>query len=340
MRPPQDRVTGPELSFARWGRSGCLAFLLGGLLLVAGAFALAGWNTVESGKVAVTRRFGEITGTRTAGGFWDNPIGFSMMEYDLRVAKTIQNQQAALKNQQTLFIKDAAYQYNLTPDAARKLLETVGDQQTFERNVVIPKLQNAMKAVTPQYTAEDVFPRRSEIEQKMEQTLAADLKEYEVAAGSVDITLSDVDFDPEFRKAIDAKAKAEQERLVELANLEKQKIRNNQEIQQAQTDAQRAKVAAEGQANAAVANAKGQAEATRTQAAAEAEANEKVGQSLSQDLIRYRYAQNWNGQLPSTMLGDNGFLPTFNVAADGATQTPGQNTSNGQQAGPPAPKKP
>lgn len=342
MRPPQDRVTGPPMDLSRWGRGGCLGILGAGLLLALAVFGIAGWNTVDSGKVAVTRSFGRIEGVRGAGGFWAQPVGFSMVDYDLRVVKKLEGQQAALRNQQTLFVNSVAYQYNLTPDAAQELLNKIGTQQTFEDLVVIPKLQNAIKIVTPKYTANEVFPKRAQMEQEMERSLSADLEEYNIAPGSVDITLSDIDFDPEFRKSIDAKAKAEQERLVEEANLEKQKIRNDQELQQARTDALKAETAAKGESLALQARASGEAQATRLRASAEAQANKEIAASLKPELIAYRYAQNWNGQLPSTMLGQGGnvftTLPGATTPATG-TSTSGATPagSNGQAAGP---KKP
>ncbi|MDQ3855316.1 MAG: SPFH domain-containing protein, partial [Chloroflexota bacterium] len=307
-----------------------------GLVFIAFIFLVAGWNTVDSGKVGVTRRFGKIIGTRQAGGFWEQPIGFSMVVYDLRVAKTIQNQRAALCNQQTLFINRAAYQYNLSPDAARTLLETVGTQDTFESNVVVPKLENAMKAITPRYCADRVFPDRARMEQEMEQRLAQDLTKYNVAVDSVDITLADMDFDQGFRASIDAKAKAEQDKLVEQANLDKQKIKNEQEKQQARTDAEKAQLQATGEANAAKARAAGEAESIRLKAVAQAQANKEIRASLTNDLIQYQYALNWNGQLPTTMFGQGG-VPFINIPLNGNGQTAtgnnGSTTDGGQQRG-------
>lgn len=313
MRPP-DRITTPQIP-ARWRRTGCLSLLAAGLAFVAFIFVVAGWNTVDSGKVGVTRNFGRITGTHVAGGFWAQPIGFSMVEYDLRVAKTLEKQQAALKNQQTLFVDKVAYQYNLSPEAASQLLETVGTQDTFEQNVVIPKLENTIKGVTPRFTAEEVFPRRSDMETEMEKKLANDLLKYKVEPSSVDITLADIDFDEGYRASIDAKAKAEQDKQVELANLEKQKTKNLQEIQQAQTDAARAKLAAEGEANATKARAQGEAESTRVKASAQAQANKEIATTLTPELINYQYAQNWNGQMPTTVFGQDGATPFVNVPA-------------------------
>lgn len=300
-----------------------MAMLGGAALLLLAFIGIAGWNTVDSGKVGVTRRFGKITGVRQAGGFWEQPIGFSMVEYDLRVAKTLEGQQTALKNQQTLFINKAAYQYNLTPQAAQSLLANVGTQDTFETNVVIPKLQNAMKQVTPAYTADQVFPERTAIEVAMEERLASDLSKYNVEAGSVDITLADMDFDPAFRQAIDAKAKAQQEEQVERANLEKQKQKNAQEIQQAETDANRTRLAAKGEADANRERAAGDADAIKLRSGAEAEGNKLIRTSLNRDIIDYQYAQNWNGQLPSTVFGGSAnpsvLVPAPSLTTDGGT---------------------
>lgn len=305
MRPPGDNpnIRHLQTTIRPWGRLGCLGALGVGLLLAAVAFGIAGWNTVDSGNVAVTRRFGQIEGVRGAGGFWAQPIGFSLVEYDLRVVSGLEGEKASLANQQTLNINRVAYQYNLTPEAARQLLEQVGTQETFESRVVIPKLLNAIKIVTPRFTWDKVFPQRGQMEQEIERALAADLADYRIAPGSIDVTLADIGFDPEFSRSIDAKAKAEQDRLVELANLEKQKIRNEQELQQARTDAEKARVAAIGQANATKETASGEAAATLVRAKAEADGNTLVRETLTPALIQYRYAQNWNGQLPTTMLG-------------------------------------
>ncbi len=319
MRPPQIVPPRPQMN---WGRSGCFVVLAVGLGLVGLVFALSSWRTVDSGTVGVTRSFGKITGTRQAGGFFVQPIGFSMVSYDLRVVSQIEKQEAALRNQQTLFVNRAAYQYNLTPDAARVLLERIGRQETFENIVVIPKLQNAIKAVTPNYQAAEVFSKRSEMERQMEATLAEDLAVYGVDKESVDITLADIAFSEEYQQSINAKAKAEQDKLVEEANLDKQLTQSEREILQSRTNAEKAKQEAIGEANAARERAKGEADATRFRAEAEARANNEIRESLTPELINYRYAQNWNGQLPSTVLGQSGATPLVGLPVTSTTPSP------------------
>ena len=52
-----------------------------------------------------------------------------------------------------------------------------------------------------------------------------------------------------------------------------------------------------------------------TRAAAAAEANRKIAESLTEALIAYTYAENWNGELPTFMTGDGATLPMFDMSA-------------------------
>ena len=65
------------------------------------------------------------------------------------------------------------------------------------------------------------------------------------------------------------------------------------------------------QAQAAIADAKrthADAEAFRilTEARAEAEANQLLAKSLTRALLRYKQVERWDGQYPTTLMGDAG----------------------------------
>ena len=74
---------------------------------------------------------------------------------------------------------------------------------------------------------------------------------------------------------------------------------------------------AKGEADAKIELARGNAEAMLTQSKAEAHAIEIKNKALasSHALIEYTYAQNWNGVLPTTMLGDK-TIPMINLGKD------------------------
>ena len=61
--------------------------------------------------------------------------------------------------------------------------------------------------------------------------------------------------------------------------------------------------------------AKQVAEQNKLRAETEAEANRKIAESLTEALIAYTYAENWNGELPTFMTGDGATLPMFDMSA-------------------------
>lgn len=63
---------------------------------------------------------------------------------------------------------------------------------------------------------------------------------------------------------------------------------------------------AKAQASKDVAQAEGAAQAITVRAEAEAKANKIVASSISKELIEYENVKKWNGQLPTTVLGDRG----------------------------------
>ena len=54
-------------------------------------------------------------------------------------------------------------------------------------------------------------------------------------------------------------------------------------------------------------------------AEAEAEANEKIAATVTEELIDYTQAQNWNGKLPGTYIGSGSAIPVIKTDDTNAT---------------------
>lgn len=95
-----------------------------------------------------------------------------------------------------------------------------------------------------------------------------------------------MDFEEDYNKAIAEKSIAQQTK-------EKQAIENETAVAKAEADKK-----------VAITNAEAKADATRIAAEAEAEANEKIKNSLNDQIIKSKFYEKWDGKLPEAMGSD------------------------------------
>ena len=146
--------------------------------------------------------------------------------------------------------------------------------------MIEPAAQEATKAVSAQYTAEELVTKRIEVSLKIRQALDERLKRHGVIVDT--LAAVNYDFSPVFDKAIEDKVEAEQKKLT------------------AERDLERIKVEAE----QALAKARGEAEALKAKRL-----------EITPDLLRLKQLENeadaikkWNGQLPQVTGGATPFV--------------------------------
>lgn len=191
--------------------------------------------------------------------------------------------------------------YMIDKSTAMTLYKEVG--VGYQDILIQPRILEDVKAVFSRYTAENLIASRDDLSNSIEELLQDDLDQYGIIVMSVSI--EDIDFTDVFTNAVEAKQVAAQEKLTA-------ETKQQQAIMEAEAAAERQKIAAEAAAEVQKVEADAEAYATKTKAEAEAEANRMVAESLTQELIDYQYAKAWDGQLPTTMLGD-GTVPVLNV---------------------------
>jgi regulator of protease activity HflC (stomatin/prohibitin superfamily) len=159
-------------------------------------------------------------------------------------------------------------------------------RSTYQDNFIVPQTRSLMRDAVANYGAEEIYAGgRVALQSNTVDALGPKLEEEGFVL--VDLLVRDVTFSPEFADAVERKQIAEQEaqRAVFL-------------VQQQEQEAARARVEAQGLADAEAIRAEGEARAIETRATAEAEALRLVNQQISQNpnLIQFRYIQE---------LGDN-----------------------------------
>ena len=159
--------------------------------------------------------------------------------------------------------------------------------ETIKDTFIKPKVVAWTQEVSARYPVTDIFgDKRTEINAELDQYLKNKFDQYGIIIDTVNFT--DISVDDETAAAIQKKVTAQQE--LELANIE----------------AQTAKIQAEKDREVAEINA----ESKRIAAQAEADANRKISESLTNELVRYNYANKWNGELP-TYVGNDSTVPVL-----------------------------
>lgn len=261
---------------ASFGRKAALTL---GLLIF--LYWLAPFAIVGSGTRGVLTTFGKVSDEVYGEGIhFVMPVAQQMHSIDVRIQKGEGQGDAASKDMQSVHTT-VALNYHIQPDQAavvfRELGQSVGDR------IILPAVQEAVKAATAQYTAEELISKRPEVRDRIKSLLAERLIKHGVTVD--EFSIINFSFSKSFNEAIEAKTTAEQLKL------------------KAERDLARIKVEAEQK----IASAKAEAESLALQK-----------QQVTAELIRLREIENqrkaiekWNGVLPNVT---GGAIPFINVS--------------------------
>lgn len=197
-----------------------------------------------------------------------------------------------------------AVQHYIDPLLASKGYAEIGDLEKYDANLISPAVFESLKAVTAEYTAEELVTKRDIVKQQTDKAIQEfvneTLKEKDVVGSLhiVNVSIKEFKFSNEFNASIEAKVKAQQEAY--RAVNEKQKRITEAEATQAekkmQTDAEAY-----------------QLEKTSI-ARAEAIKREAEALKASPDLLKLRAIEAWNGDVPKFIGGE--VVPFINVDSE------------------------
>jgi prohibitin 2 len=241
---------------------------------------VAPFATVPAGSRGVITTFGKPSEEVYSEGIhfrW--PIAQTMNLVTVAIQKGEGDGDAASRDLQTVHTK-IAINYHVRPDAVVSVFRDLGNQPG--ERIIVPSVQEAVKAVTARFTAEELISKRAIVRDEI--VLA--LKERMTRHGLVvdEFSIVNFNFSKTFNEAIEAKTTAEQ-----------LKMKAERDLQRIQVEAQH-KIA---------------------RARAEAESLALQRQQVTPELLRLRETENqakaiekWDGKLPTTT---GGVIPFINV---------------------------
>jgi regulator of protease activity HflC (stomatin/prohibitin superfamily) len=247
------------------------------LFIVLGIVALiclfGSFRTINSGQVGIRVRFGKVVSTQMNEGInLKIPLIEKIVKMNIQVQKLEVGTESSSKDLQ-LVSMSLAVNYKVDGTKATELYKNVGTK--YEEVILQPSIQESIKAVTSNYTAEELITKRNEVSIECMKELDKKVKRYGIIIDNFNIT--NFNFSDEFNKAIEEKKVAEQKVLTAKQELEKTKVEAEKKIVEAE---------------------------------AEKKANEMKQQSLTENIIKSKFIEKWDGKLPS-VIGSNGI---FNIS--------------------------
>lgn len=225
---------------------------------------------IDAGHTGVINTLGKVSeNVLQEGMHFKIPFVQKIIKMDNRIVKLEVDTEAFSKDLQTVATK-LAINYRVSKDKSYAIYKNVGSD--YETILVTPAVNEVLKAITAQYTAEESVTNRSLISQGLIDQLNEKLNKNGIYVE--DVNIINFDFSEAYVNAVEEKQVAEQ-RLLK-AKTEKEE---------------------------AIVKAEAEAETLRIQAEAQAKANQTLNKSINENLIEYEKIQKWNGELPKVTDG-------------------------------------
>ena len=257
-------------------------------ILVAAAASTV--TTIPAGHTGVVTTFGKVSDTVLQEGLHFKMPWQTVHKINNKITKLEVETEAFSKDLQTVSTV-IAVQYRVDKSKSFSIYKEVGSN--YETILVIPAVNEVLKAITAQYTAEESVTNRSNVSTGLLAGLNAKLNDIGIIVE--DVNIINFDFSEAYISAIEEKQVAEQRLLKAQTEAEEKKV-----TAQAEADANLilAEAEAQAKAKARLIEAEAEAEAKTVVAAAEAEANKLISESLDKNVIDYKTVEKWDGVLP------------------------------------------
>ena len=245
---------------------------------------------IDAGHVGIVKRFGNVIDVVDPGLHVKVPYADTVEEMEVRERAFSMKMEAASQDPLELPVT-VTVNWLVKRDHVKDLYIQFGSLEQFEKRIIQPRLNDAVKGVTSGYTVNDLLRKRTEYRDRSQQTFGARMP---AAIQITGFSIVNIGFPPEYTKAIRDKQVAREQAETEKYVLDRQRLTSTQVTQtaMARRDADKAR-------------ADGRAYEIKVQGEAQAEAIRIMGEALAKHplVVEYKKVERWGGAFPTTFMG-------------------------------------
>lgn len=226
---------------------------------------------IPAGHRGIVLNWGAVSGKVLEEGIhFVTPIVQEVKEIDVRTVKLDATASSYSKDLQTV---DAAVvlNYHVTPESVNTLYQTIG--LDYEARIVSPAVQESVKSVIAQFTAQELVEKRAAVKDGIVVALRERLEKDFIRVD--DFSITNFDFADAYEKAIEEKQVSQQNALKAENDLKRIQVEADQRVAQAQAEAEAIKIQAQA-----------------------------ITQQGGKDYVALKWIEKWDGKLPTTALGE------------------------------------
>ncbi len=223
------------------------------------------FTVVNAGERGILLQLGTVKEVYEPGLHFQVPLLTNVVIMDVQTQKSQDTVDAASKDLQQIEAT-VALNYHADPGNVDKIYQQIG--MDYASRIIDPSIQESVKEVTAQYTAEELIAKRSEVKTLIVKSLQERLKPYNVIVD--DVSIVNFNFSAEFNASIESKQTAVQSALKAENDLKRIQIEAQQKIETAKADAESIRI---------------QGEALKD----------------NNGLVQLKMVEKWNGQMPYYM---------------------------------------
>jgi regulator of protease activity HflC (stomatin/prohibitin superfamily) len=258
-----------------------LSLLLALMVVVVTLGISASFGQVPAGYRGVVLRFGAPTGTIKAEGLY--MVAPFVNTVELMLVQVVAYEaiaEGASRDLQDVKTK-VTLNYSLDPRQVVEIYRSL--RQDYEFRIIKPAIQEAVKASTARFTAEELITRRPEVRDAIQSNLTQRLDRFGIITQAMSIT--DFAFSKAFNDAIEEKVTATQQVLKAERDLQRVRLEAQQQIEQARAQAEALRIQKENVTPALI-------ELRRIEA-------------------QFRAIEKWDGRMPTYVAGPVPILDVF-----------------------------
>ena len=278
--------------------------IVGGIAVLFALIVLGSWYTIDQTQRGVLLRNGAFVEVVQPGLHFKWPWFERVYKIDMQTHTfTFDKMESYSADQQPANLKVSVTLHVATDKVPEMYSRFAGDQQAAIGRLITPHLNQEVKVVFGQYTAQRAITARAQLNADAAKSLTEAIA-YDPIFVVEGVQIEDIAFSPQYIQAVEARMQAEVAVQQQQQQLAQEKIKADIAVTQAN-----------GRANSVRAEAQAKADAIRLTGNAEADAIAARAKALTDNpqIIELTKAERWNGVLPTTMVPGS-TVPFLNMA--------------------------